>query len=285
MERYRPHRRPKEELQRFLFQRLLTHLCHIRPDVPMPLIFLDDVLGVDLYVEDPPEPILEEKTEGGQTWIDLTLVHPPPISFEPDELFDITGPDFERATITVSELQRARIQQLIEEIQQSGKWVQHHVFDDSVMIMLIQMYHFILNDGPEQALDHLALLASHGLYWLEVSLSRGDTDGTFSALQVSAALWMLVRYEVIALAELVPLLPPVLERMDTPELEWSDWSSVPLGIVAEWGATMAEVGEPELQPWVERLFAVCQRLLKRTRGGEQLRADALLFKARLRAGL
>lgn len=284
---YRPHRRSEEELQRLIFQRALHHLCHIRPNVPFPLVFLDQVLDVDLFVEDPPDLVeVERQTDDGRRWIDYAFAPQDAFALDAGELFDITGPDVERAVITVSEIQRVELQSLIAEIKRSGMWVKQRVLEDPVVVMMVRLHHMVsMVRNHEQAIapDHLALLASHGLYWLEGSLAIVNSEGAYMAVQLSDALWMLVLCEAIAPAELTPFVPRVINHVEHFGSDWRD--AMPVGFFASWAATMAETGEPELQPWVERIFAIGQSLVDSLSDEEAARAEIAFFKASQRAGL
>lgn len=284
---YRPHRRSEEELQRLIFQRALHHLCHIRPNVPFPLVFLDQVLDVDLFVEDPPDLVkVERQTDDGRRWIDYAFAPQDAFALDAGELFDITGPDFERTVITVSEMQRVELQSLIAEIKRSGQWVKQRVLEDSIVVMMVRLHQIVsMVRDHEQAIapDHLALLASHGLYWLEGSLADENAEGAYTAVQLSDALWMLVLCEAIAPAKLTPLVPQVVEHVECFGGGWRD--ALPVSFLASWAATMAETGEPELQPWVERIFSVGQSLVDILSDEEAARAEIALFKAGQRAGL
>jgi hypothetical protein len=276
-------RRTEDELQRFFFQRALYHLSHIRPNVPIPFAFLDQVLGVDMYIEDPPAYTeVEEMTPEGQRDVKFVFTSPDPLDIEPEELFEITGPDFERAVVTVSDVQRVQIQSLIEEIKRSGKWVEHGLEEEPAIALAVGLYHFVDNPEDEIAPDHLALLAAHGLYWLEWSL---EIEDAYAALEVSVALWLLVLREALAPAEATPFLQPVFNLVERYAPKWPKADAAPVEFLALWGAAIAEFGDPELQPWVERIFALGYHLIKRLSDEAMIEADVALFRARERAGL
>lgn len=278
----RPRRRTQEELERVIFQRLLHHLTAIRPDLPLPLVFLDEVLENDLFVEDPPFK-LELLDQAQPPRLNELLTERPPVAVDVGELYDITGPDYERGVITVRPTQRVAIQELVRELQRSGQWIEALALQESDIIFTSTLYFLVSDREADLAPDHLALLAAHGLYWLESAMALPNAGNAYSALQLYAALWILVTREAVATGELLPFLPRIIALAEQHGRGWKDRFAVEF--LASLGAAMAESGEPGLHPWIEGAFSIAERLIDNVVPDEQPVASSALRVARLRAGM
>ncbi|NJM09060.1 helix-turn-helix transcriptional regulator [Candidatus Gracilibacteria bacterium] len=278
----RPRRRTQEELERVIFQRLLHHLTAMCPDLPLPLVFLNEMLENDLFVEDPPFN-LELLDQAQPPCLSELLTRRPPVAVDVSELYDITGPDYARGVITVRPTQRVAIQELIRELQRSGQWIDALALQESDIIFTSTLYFLVSDRKADLAPDHLALLAAHGLYWLERAMSLPDAGNAYAALQRYAALWILVTREAVAAGELVPFLPQIMALAEQHGREWKDRFAV--GFLASLGAAMAESGEPGLHAWIEQAFSIAERLIDTVDPDEQPVACRALRVARLRAGM
>jgi|GEM_PF-5009267 hypothetical protein len=281
----KPRRRTEDELQQLMFQRVLRHLTHIQSDVPFPLIFLQRVLDADLMVEDPPDvtELSDTPPPGTQRVIAILVTPPAPIALDMGEIFDIVGTDPERAVITVSKIQRVALQEALRELRRTNAWIPEHTLEESEIIFTSELSQ-LANDPKETlAPDHLALLAAHGLAWLAHALMQEDAGGAYSAVQLSAALWKLVVREVLAPAELIASLPQVLAHAERYGGAWNN-DPMPHILLASLGATLAEAEESGIQIWIDRTFALGERLAEPLTA--DTRQDVLrhLQQARRRAG-
>lgn len=276
-------RRSHEELERLVFQRLLHHLTAIRPDVPMPFAFLDEVLETDLFIEDMPlkDSIdLELIDFEGISDVRQLFSQRSPLDVDVGELYKITGSDLERGVLSITPAQRVAIQQLLQERQRSEGWIRPRTLDESEIVFTSALYFIAKESRPELTPDHLALLASHALFWLENELASPKNGTT---LQLYTSLWMLVTHGVLAATELLPYLPRVFEQIEQDGMDGRDPFAAEF--LALLGGAIAEASEPGLQSWIELSFAYCESLIPKLAPEEQPQALETLRIARLRAGV
>lgn len=262
----------QDKVQRIALQRTLAYLAVLRPGVPIPLIFIENLVSGDLVLEGPYQSVLQNLAAA-----------PAIINTGLDELYRLTIQDSGRATITVTEPQRAALQQLLQALGPDGSCVAARGLGDPELCCVSEL-HIAAGLAPDDyAPDQRALLAAHGLFWLERALARPDGSGAYGAVQIYDALWLLYEEEAIALSELTPLLPRVVHHCMRYGGEWSD--SSPLCSLASVVEALIEVGEPALRPWAKQAFELVADLAGDYAGEEQKGLTKLIRGVHQRTGL
>jgi hypothetical protein len=266
----RPTRRDK--VQRIALQRTLAYLAVIRPGVPLPLVFLENLVSGDLMLEGPHQLVVQN-----------LAVAPTIINAGLEELYSLTIQDSGRAAITVTETQRAALQQRLQALGPDTSWVAALDLDDPEMSCVSELHIAAGLDLGDYAPDQRALLAAHGLFWLERALAKLDGGGAYGAIEIYDALWLLYDQEAVALSELTPLLPRVIDHCLRYGREWSD--SSPLFYLASVAEALIESEEPELRPWAKQAFALVVDLAADYSGEERNGLTKLMRGVRQRTGL
>lgn len=138
-------------------------------------------------------------------------------------------------------------------------------------------------DPDDYAPDQRALLAAHGLFWLERALAKPDGNGAYSAVEIYDALWLLYAEAAVARSELTPLLPRVIEQCKQYGTAWSDTS--PLRSLTSVAEALIDAEEPSLRPWAKQALALVRDLAAPYSANERKALTTLLRQIRQRTGL
>lgn len=149
----------KDEVQRIALQRTLAYLAVLRPGVPIPLAFIENLVSGDLMLEGPHQSVLQNLAAA-----------PAIINTGLDELYLLTIQDSGRASITVTEAQRAALQQLLQALGPDRLLVAARGLGDPEMCCVFELHIAAGLDPDDYAPNQRALLAAHGLFWLERAL-------------------------------------------------------------------------------------------------------------------
>lgn len=262
----------RNKVQRIALQRTLVYLAVLRPGVPIPLAFIENLVSGDLMLEGPYQSVLQNLAAA-----------PAVINIGLEELYRLTVQDSGRAAITVTETQRAALQQLLRTLGPETSQVAAHGIDDPELCCIAELHIAAAFDPGGYTPDQRALLAAHGLFWLERALARPDGSGAYGAIEIYDALWLLYQQEAVALSELTPLLPQVVHHCMRYGGEWSD--SSPLFYLASVVEALVEVGEPELRGWAKQAFELVADLAADYSGEEGKGLTKLMRGLRQRTGL
>jgi hypothetical protein len=262
----------QDKVQRIALQRTLAYLAVLRPGVPIPLAFIENLVSGDLMLEGPHQSVLQNLAAA-----------PAIINAGLDELYRLTIQDSGRASITITEAQRAALQQLLQTLGPDRSLVAARGLGDPEMCCVSELHLAAGLDPDDYAPDQRALLAAHGLFWLERALAKPDGSGAYSAVEIYDALWLLYDQEAVALSELTPLLPRVIGHCMRYGGEWSDPS--PLFSLASVTEALVEVGEPELRGWAKQALELIADLAADYAGEEQKGLRRLIRRVRQRTEL
>lgn len=262
----------QDKVQRIALQRTLAYLAVLRPGVPIPLAFIKNLVSGDLILEGPHQLVFQNLAAA-----------PAIINTGLEELYHLTIQDSGRASITVTETQHAALQQLLRSLGPDTSCVAEHGLGDAEMCCDSELHIAAGFDTGDYAPDQRALLAAHGLFWLERALAKPDGSGAYGAAQIYDALWLLYEQEAVALSELTPLLPRVIHHCMRYGGEWDD--SSPLFYLASVTEALIEVGEPELRGWAKQAFELVADLAADYGGEEQKGLRKLIRGVRQRTGL
>jgi hypothetical protein len=105
MRKRKARQRRQADVQRVALQRTLAYLEVLRPGVPMPVIFIENLVSGDLILEGPNAPVLQKLAEAPE------IIH-----VGLNQLYHLTIQDSGCEAITVSEAQRETLRALIREL-------------------------------------------------------------------------------------------------------------------------------------------------------------------------
>lgn len=260
------------DVQRLALRRTLAYLAAIRTGVPIPVVFIENLVSGDLMLEGPHQTVLENLTAA-----------PAIINVSLDQLYHLTIQDAGRAAISVTEAQLPAIRRVLQELGPDDSWVAMNGLGDAEMSCASELHLAASINADEYTPDQRALLAVHGLYWLEHALAQPDSSGAYGAVQLYDALWLLYDHEAIALSELTPLLPRVIVHCEQHGAEWGE--APPFFYLSSVAEGLAEAGEADLRAWAERAFALAEHLAADLSTDDQKTVAELLKKARSRVGM
>lgn len=272
MKKRQQQRSPRVDVQRIALQRTLSYLAVIRPGVPMPVVFIENLVSGDVMLDGPHQSVLDN----------LALA-PSLVNVGLDQLYQITIQDTGRAAITVTEAQRPVLLRVARELGPDASWVAANGLGDAEMGCASELHIAAALNADDFTPDQRALLAAHGLYWLHQALAKPDDDGAYGAIQLYDALWLFYDHEAIALSELTPLLPRVFAHCEQYGSDWGDPN--PFFYLSSVAEGLIESGEPDLRPWAERLFTLADQLRAELSEDDQTVVVELLQKARARVGV
>lgn len=238
----------------------------------MPLVFLQNVVSGDLMFEGPHSLVVENLAEA-----------PARIQAGLEQLFHLTIQDSTRSSVTVTEAQREALHTLIRELGPDSSWVAANGLDDPTTSFCSELHIGAALDPDSYTPDQRALLAVHGLFWLEQALARTDEHGAYAAAQLNDALWYFYDQEAVALSELTSLLPRVFEHCKQHGLEWGDTS--PLYFLTSTAEALVEADEPTLRPWAEQFLTLVSQIAADFPSDERKGIAKLLRRVRKRTGL
>jgi len=263
---------PRSNIPRIALQRTLAYLAVLRPGVPIPLVFLENLVSGDLMLEGPHQSVLQNLAAA-----------PAIINTGLEELYRLTIQDSGRGAITVTETQRTALQELLRSLGSDTSCVAAHGLDDPEMCCVSELHSAAGLDPDNYAPDQRALLAAHGLFWLERALAKPDANGAYGAVEIYDALWLLYEEEAIALSELTPLLPRVIDHCKQYGAEWSDTG--PLFYLASVAEALIDAEEPSLRPWAKQALALVRDLAAPYSANERKALTTLLRQLRQSTGL
>lgn len=233
--------------QRIAIQRTLSYLAAVRPGVPLPIHLLEEIVGGDLMLES------SELT----SIADILTSAPSLVQAGLSTLYEITVQDAGRAVVTVSAEQQAGIAQALREVGRSKAQRGGLLPEDPLVTLIVELHMIAALNAEEFSQDHLALIAAHGLFWLEQALASNSSSGVYGAVQALDALLMLYEQEVIALSEFAQVVPRVIEQAERHGPGWQEW--MPCSFLVSVAEGLVSSGEPELLPSGERAFALAER--------------------------
>lgn len=282
MEPKRPGRTP-EELERLLFQRFLQHLAALRPNAPMPLMFLCQVLTIE-FLGEVQLPATQRNKQGPPRLEELiqkrSFLELPDVAVS--TYYTVGWTSQARSTVTVDHTQFLELQKLLHKLQGSGQWLAARTQVKSELMLTSILYFKLEEHDAGLVDDDLALLAAHVLFWLEHLLVSPELAEAYQALHLYVVLWMIVVRRALAAAELIPWLPRVFAAIEQTGHLWYDTYS--LEYAAALGAAMAESGAPGLEPWITRAFAFSEGVLRNVAPNVRSESSRVLQAARRRAG-
>lgn len=238
----------------------------------MPLIFIQNLVSGDLMFEGPNSLVLENLAEA-----------PARIQAGLDQLCHLTIQDSGRASVTVTEAQRDALNTLIRELGPDTSWVAANGLEDPETSCVSELHIGAALDPDAYTPDQRALLAVHGLFWLEHALEQADEHGAYGAVQLYDALWFFYEQEAVALSELTPLLPRVFQHCKQYGSEWSDTG--PLYYLTSVAEALVEAEEPTLRPWAAQMLTLVSEIAADYPSAERKRMTKLLRRVRKRTGL
>jgi hypothetical protein len=272
MPKRKAHKSRRGDVQRIALQRTLVYLAALRPGVPMPLVFLQNLVSGDLMFE-----------ESNATVLENLAAAPARIQAGLEQLCHLTIQDAGRASVTVTEAQRDALHTLIRELGPDTSWVAANGLDDPTTSCVSELHIGAALDPDSYTPDQRALLAVHGLFWLEQALAQADEDGAYAAAQLYDALWFFYDQEAVALSELTPLLPRVIQHCKQYGPGWSDTG--PLYYLTSVAEALVEAEEPTLRPWAEQVLTLAGQIAADYPTAERKEVTKLLRRVRKRTGL
>jgi hypothetical protein len=272
MSKRKSHQSRRADVQRIALQRTLVYLAALRPGVPMPVVFIENLVSGDLMLEGPNVSVLENLAEA-----------PARIHVGLDQLCHLTIQDAGRASVMVTEAQREALHTRIRELGPDTSWVAANGLDDPETSCVSELHIGAALDPDAYTPDQRALLAVHGLFWLEHALAQADEHGAYGAVQLYDALWFFYDQEAIALSELTPLLPRVIQHCKQYGPGWSDTG--PLYYLTSVVEALVEAEEPTLRPWAEQVLTLVSQLAADYPTAERKEVAKLLRRVRKRTGL
>jgi hypothetical protein len=232
------------------FQRTLVYLAAIRPGVPIPVTFIANVVSGDMMLEGPAHATIAE----------MLAVAPFLVHAGLDQIVHLTTQDVGRDVVTVTEAQLPALRRALQELGGDQSRVAEIGLHAPEVAFTTELQMVAAFNQDDLARDHLALLAAHGLYWLEQALTEQDAEGAHHTIALFDALWLLYEQEALALSELAPHIPAVVTQVELHASGWNEW--LPFSTLAAVGEALAGSGEADIVPWGERVFTLCERLIE-----------------------